>query len=157
MIDFYGCVPHPNAHPRLQRRGRTLSALLLTVGLAAALCAPAGAAEPINCRIQQGACTQSLAGGRVTLDINPRPVKAMIDLTFRVTLEALNPGASPYIDLGMPAMEMGPNRVALKKVARNTWEGTGIIVRCPSGKRLWRASVTIPEVGVAEFIFDVVY
>jgi hypothetical protein len=30
-------------------------------------------------------------------------------------------------------------------------------VRCPSGRRTWRATVTIPDVSQADFIFDAIY
>lgn len=115
--------------------------------------------EMINCDLHRGACTQNLADSAVTLAVVPRPVKAMQDLLFRVTLNGkLPPGVRPpYIDLGMPGMNMGPNRVLLKPAGNSTFEGSGVIVRCPSGRRTWRARVTIPDVGQTDFIFDVVY
>ena len=36
-------------------------------------------------------------------------------------------------------------------------KGQGVIVRCPSGKRIWRATVTLPSIGNVDFTFDVVY
>ena len=63
----------------------------------------------------------------------------------------------PYIDLGMPGMNMGPNRVQLKPVGKDTYEGQGVIVKCPSDRRIWQARLTIPDVGQADFIFDVIY
>ncbi|MEE9497123.1 MAG: hypothetical protein V3V39_11405 [Desulfobacterales bacterium] len=115
--------------------------------------------ELINCDLHQGACTQNLSGSTVTLTVTPRPVKAMQDLLFQVTFSAkLPPNAKlPYIDLGMPGMKMGPNRVQLKSAGNDTYEGRGVIVKCPSGRRTWRARVTLPEVGQTDFIFDVIY
>ncbi len=110
-----------------------------------------------KCDIQNSPCTQSLPGCEVTLDINPKPVKAMTDLDFTVTLSGKMPRSLPHIDLGMPGMKMGPNRVQLTEMGKNTYKGKGIIVRCPSGRRTWKAVVTLPDVGVAEFIFDVIY
>jgi hypothetical protein len=110
-----------------------------------------------NCDIQSGACVQALGEGSVTLEILPRPVTAMTDLTFRVRLENLNPGGAPGIDLGMPGMNMGPNHVSLEKTTAGDYAGTGVIVRCPSGRTLWQADVTVPGAGAAVFIFDVVY
>jgi hypothetical protein len=52
---------------------------------------------------------------------------------------------------------MGPNQVTMKKVADLIYQGKGVIVRCPSGKTIWEAKVTVPDVGRARFIFDVVY
>jgi hypothetical protein len=115
--------------------------------------------EMINCDLHQGVCTQSLEGSTVTLSVTPRPVKAMQDLLFQVHLNGKLPPDEklPYIDLGMPGMNMGPNRVQLKSTGNATYEGGGVIVRCPSGRRTWQATVTLPGVGQAEFIFDVVY
>ena len=115
--------------------------------------------EMINCNLHQSACTQNLAESTITLTVAPRPVKAMQDLLFQVTLSGKLPSNTklPYIDLGMPGMNMGPNRVQLKPAGIATYEGQGVIVRCPSGRRTWQATVTIPDVGQTEFIFDVIY
>ena len=110
-----------------------------------------------DCDIQQGPCTNHLPGMDVTLDILPKPVQAMKDLRFTLTVGRGKLPSNPHIDLGMPGMNMGPNRVLLKPVGSNTYEGQGIIVRCPSGRRTWNATVTLPQVGKVEFIFDVVY
>ena len=113
----------------------------------------------VNCDLHKGVCTKSLPGCTVTLEVNPKPVKAMTDLVFRVTLSGNLPDnlSPPYIDLGMPGMNMGPNRVILKSTGTGVYEGRGIIVRCPSGKKIWRATLIIPETGQAEFIFHVIY
>ncbi len=115
--------------------------------------------EMINCDLHLGPCTQSLEGSSVTLTVTPRPVKALQNLSFKVSLTG-KPSQStkaPYIDLGMPGMNMGPNRVQLKSTGNATYEGRGVIVKCPSGRRTWQATVTIPDVGQTEFIFDVIY
>jgi hypothetical protein len=136
--------------------------ILLTAFLAAVPgCVSAGDKyqEMINCDLHAGSCTQSLLKNTVTLEVTPRPVKAMQDLSFRVTLNGeLPPNAGPpYIDLGMPGMNMGPNRVRLAPAGNSVYEGSGVIVRCPSGRRIWRATVTIPGRGRIDFIFDVIY
>jgi hypothetical protein len=110
-----------------------------------------------SCDIHKAPCTKVIQEGAVTLNVNPKPVKAMQELTFTVTLSGAEPSADPYIGLGMPGMHMGPNRVHLKRRANGRYEGKGIIVRCPSGRRTWQATVTIPGAGAAEFIFDVIY
>ena len=99
----------------------------------------------INCDIQNQACIQNLLGQKVTLDVTPKPVKAMAELTFHVRLTGQPPQQIPHIDLGMPGMKMGPNRVYLKPAGRNSFIGRGVIVRCPSGRTVWRATVTVPE------------
>jgi len=112
-----------------------------------------------SCDLQRGACTQPLSGGigTVTLDISAKPVTAMSDLMFTVRVTGISLSDMPYIDLGMPGMKMGPNRVRLKPDANGTFTGNGIIVRCPSGKTLWQITVTVPGAGTAEFQINVVY
>ena len=112
----------------------------------------------INCSIQDGPCIQEVNGNKVTLEVLPRPVKAMQDLIFMITIDGdyslIKP---PHIDLNMPAMNMGRNRVSLKSNEKDTYEGSGIIVRCKSGHRTWRATVNLPGMGKVDFIFDVIY
>jgi hypothetical protein len=124
--------------------------------------APTHAAETqgkttVNCEINHGPCTRYLSGRKVTLDIEPKPVRAMKDLTFTVRLTGEKASPAAYIDLGMPGMNMGPNRVRLKVIEEGLYRGVGVIVRCPSGRRTWRAKVTVPDLGSAEFIFDFIY
>jgi len=138
------------------------SAVILTAFLLAApgrITAGDKYQEMINCDLHQGACTQNLAGSTITLTVAPRPVKAMQDLLFQVTFSGKLPSITklPYIDLSMPGMNMGPNRVQLESTGIATYEGQGVIVRCPSGRRTWQATVTIPDVGQTDFIFDVIY
>lgn len=111
----------------------------------------------INCNAHQGKCFQSSGNFTVALEIVPRPVKAMQDLVFKVSIEGVSPAKQPYIDLGMPAMKMGPNQVSLTATGPGTYEGTGVVVRCPSGKRTWFANVILPGSGEVKFIFDVIY
>ena len=111
----------------------------------------------INCDAHKGACLQSLGDQTVSLEIMPRPVKAMQDLVFKVSISGNPPSKSPYIDLGMPGMKMGPNRVLLKPAGQGHYEGKGVIVRCPSGRRTWFSNVTVPEAGQVQFVFDVIY
>ncbi len=112
----------------------------------------------VNCDIQTGACIQKVEGRAITLDIWPRPVKAMQDLTFRVTIEPQPILSSPpSIRLNMPAMDMGPNLVRMERTAPGTYEGKGVIVRCRSGIRTWIATVQAPGLQPVDFIFDVIY
>ena len=132
------------------------TALLLLCGPQEAVAGGRGHSA-VNCLIQDGPCTLKIGDLGVTLQILPRPVKAMRDLTFKVTMEGGYDRGQPYIDLNMPAMNMGRNRVLLKPDGSGGFEGRGIIVRCRSGDATWGAAVTFPGVGSTEFIFDVVY
>jgi hypothetical protein len=120
--------------------------------------APARAADTmINCDAHKGVCFQSSGNLSVSLEITPRPVKAMQDLVFKVSVQGASPAEPLRIDLGMPAMKMGPNQVVLKPTGSGKYEGSGVIVRCPSGKRTWFANVIVPGSGEVKFIFDVIY
>ena len=111
----------------------------------------------INCDAHSSVCLQSLGDRAVSLEISPQPVKAMQDLIFKVSISGDPLSIPPYIDLGMPGMKMGPNRVLLKRTGQGLYEGRGVIVRCPSGRRTWFANVTILGSGEVKFIFDVIY
>ncbi len=140
-----------------------IAAVLLTAFLLAApgrILAKDKYQDLINCDLHKDACTRTLAVGvAVTLEVTPKPIKAMQDLSFKVTLTGKQTTAPKdlYIDLGMPGMKMGPNRVQLNAAGDNTYTGQGVIVRCPSGRRIWQATVIIPEMGHTDFIFDVIY
>lgn len=115
------------------------------------------AESPVKCDIHAGACSQNLEDLQITLDISPKPVEAMRDLLFKVKLTGQTLQTPPYIDLEMPGMKMGPNRIKLESTSGMVYEGKGVIVRCPSGDRTWHAIVTVPGKGKADFIFDVIY
>lgn len=122
-----------------------------------AIAADSGSETSSECDIQRGACSKRLGDLTVSLDILPKPVMAMKDLTFTLKVSGTIPSTDPFIDLGMPGMNMGPNRVELRRVKEDVFEGQGIIVRCPSGRRTWKATVTLPQTGKVEFVFDVIY
>jgi len=115
------------------------------------------AEDTVDCDIQSGGCQKQINGRTVDLNIFPKPVKAMQDLTFQVKISGAPLGSLPFIDLGMPGMKMGPNRVILEKIRADTYEGQGVIVRCKSGRTIWQAAVTLPDAGRVVFTFDVVY
>lgn len=122
-----------------------------------AIAAGPSSENSVSCDMQQGPCTKHLGDMIVTLDILPKPVMAMKDLTFTLTVSGKNLSTEPFIDLGMPGMDMGPNRVELRRVKDTVYEGQGVIVRCPSGRKTWKATVTLPQTGKVEFVFDVIY
>jgi hypothetical protein len=83
----------------------------------------------VDCDVHAGPCSARLKDIQVTMEIEPKPVKAMEDLTFTVRFAGEKLLADPYIDLGMPGMNMGRNRVLLKLTRDSVYQGTGIIVR----------------------------
>lgn len=136
---------------------RTLCTVLMIGAATWCLAGLPALAQDIPCEVNRGSCRAMVHATTVALDINPKPVTAMQELTFVVTIAGPQPEQDPFIDLGMPAMMMGPNRVKLTRINPGVFTGTGVIVRCPSGKRTWFARITLPGLGEAAFVFDVVY
>ena len=82
----------------------------------------------INCDPHSGTCIQTIGALEVAMEISPKPVKALQELVFQVTLSGAIDATASHIDLGMPAMKMGPNRVTLTPTGPGTFEGRGVIV-----------------------------
>lgn len=120
-------------------------------------CSGKGSNLSPDCDIDSGPCIKSYGGNEIDFDIEPRPVKAMESLYFRVKLKNHENPRSIIIDLSMPKMSMGYNQVLLEKTGMDTYEGRGIIPVCPSGKKLWRASVIINDKVEGIFLFNVHY
>lgn len=97
----------------------------------------------------------AIGGQEVLLSITPWPPVPMREVGFTVTIPGYAGKTSPYVDLSMAGMEMGRNRVDLSRGADGRYRGTGVFVRCPSGRRDWEATVTAPGAGKAVFRFAV--
>lgn len=138
-----------------------IAALVLAAGLLLSL-PPSVTAEavPAGCRIDEGPCAQTVRNVQVTFDLSPKPVKTMSELMFTVTLQERSgpvDDAGVVVDLTMPGMPMGRNVVQLRRNG-SAYEGRGIIIRCPTGKKDWRATVLFKRAGTtsaASFDFEV--
>jgi hypothetical protein len=97
----------------------------------------------------------TLCGETVLLTISPKPVRAMRELVFTVDLPWGSLPGSPWIELGMAAMTMPPNRVELSADGNGRYRGKGAVVRCPGGGKSWTATVHVPGRGRSLFTFDV--
>jgi nitrogen fixation protein FixH len=111
--------------------------------------------------IDAGPCSRNVEDIQVTFDLAPKPVRAMRELEFTVLLaKDSDPvaGASIIVDLTMPGMDMGENKVRLAPRSSGKYTGKGVIVRCPSGRTLWKAAVIITReehAVTADFFFEV--
>jgi hypothetical protein len=94
---------------------------------------------------------------RVRFSVTPQPVRAMKPLLFHVNLQNYGEPQSVMVDLSMPKMYMGMNQVTMKKSSPGVYEGVGIIPICPTGLKLWQASVIIDNQVAGSFFFDVLY
>ncbi len=94
-------------------------------------------------------------GYRVWFEPEPWPVVPMKRTTFRVRVEPSLGTDKLLMQLAMPGMYMGQNMVVLKKTSEGVYEGTGVVVRCPTGRTLWRATITARGFGPVRFDFHV--
>jgi hypothetical protein len=144
---------------RDRRRLAAAGLLLLAFATGCGPRAQDAAGEPVRCAADDGPCVGSGSGGlQLSFEIAPRPVRSRRDLTFRV--EARLAGRpvldeTVAVDLRMPGMAMGTNRVLLSPRGEGRYEGAGVIVRCPSGGRGWEAAVTSRSIPGVRFAFEV--
>lgn len=113
-------------------------------------------AKELECNINNGPCTLVSGARSVTLDIEPKPVSPMQELSFSVTITPCD--ALPeklLLDLSMPGMMMGKNQVTLSRTTGCTYRGKGVIVRCMSGRTRWQATVLSELLDNPAFIFNV--
>lgn len=119
-----------------------------------------------DCDIDRGPCVRTTGAGGITVifDIYPKPVRPLSELVFTVLVkkgEEPVADATVVLDLTMPGMYMGVNEVILLHRGGGRYEGKGAIVRCPTGRRLWKAEVKIvrpptgPDQVSAAYIFEV--
>jgi nitrogen fixation protein FixH len=121
-----------------------------------------GAKTPVEpsppCDLNAGPCVAVLgeSGTEVAFDMRPKPLKTMVPLQFTLATGAADFAAGDVsVDLSMPGMFMGENKVRLEPAGEGLWKGRGAIVRCPSGRNVWRAVVSVPGRGNAAFTFEV--
>jgi hypothetical protein len=117
------------------------------------------------CDLATSPCTAAVDGATIALALSPRPVRSMRDLELAVDVRR---DGSPLADrvvevtLTMPGMYMGDGRVRLASLGGGRYLGRGVLVRCPSGRRTWKAEVTVASLEpatstplTAAFTFDV--
>jgi hypothetical protein len=133
--------------------GEVLRVTALVILMPLMACSRDKAAEQTDCDIDAGLCRKTVAAGipvEVSLDISPRPLAAMKRLLFRVRAiekEVAIRDADVFIDLSMPGMSMMENRIPLRQQQDGSYAGEGVIVKCSSGRKVWKADVTINRPG----------
>jgi hypothetical protein len=141
-----------------------LSTVIIQISLLIVVAAPAASdtETALPCDIQLGSCIMRTGDGMtIEFDIQPKPVAAMTENTFMVTVTRKGmpiTDASVHLDLSMPHMFMGKNQPIMKHIKDGKYEGKGIITQCASGRKTWQADVAVGSAGkyaVAAFVFEV--
>jgi len=110
-------------------------------------------ADQTDCDIDAGPCTKTITDKspvQVTLEISPRPLSSMKRLLFRVKAVEKNAAirdAEVFIDLTMPGMSMMENRIQLRQGEDGSYVGEGVVVKCSSGRKVWKADISISRAG----------
>lgn len=93
---------------------------------------------------------------RGTLDLNPKPVVSMKEITFTLVLDyqKFTP-EEILLDLTMPEMYMGDNKVRLTKKQDNIYEGKGIFPECTSKFTKWNIEVFFDQYTSTNVQFDI--
>ncbi len=110
---------------------------------------PATAANP-ECDLGAGPCTRALGDLELTLEVAPRPPRAMTELAVRGRLaRAGEPvdGGEVVISFAMSGMSMGENLSRLAGAGGGRYQGRAILVRCHSGRRDWVATAVVRLAG----------
>lgn len=109
--------------------------------------------EGVHCDAGQRACGGDAGGTRVVLELSPRPPVPLGALEAGVQLSRDGrplPGAEVAIEISMPGMFMGDNRIPLHATGDGRYAGTGALLRCTSGRRDWVAEVVVRPPGGPE-------
>ena len=122
-----------------------IMAIMLTLS-----CSRSHDASVTDCRIDKDPCMKTIMPGGVIaiFDIRPKPVKMMSALFFERSLHKRDrpiADADVLLSLTMPGMYMGEHRVVMSHKGGGSYEGSSVIPRCSSGKRIWKAAFIINE------------
>jgi nitrogen fixation protein FixH len=115
--------------------------------------ASAGVGEGVHCDVGTRPCAASVGDLRVVLELTPRPPVPLKELG--VVLQVTRNGApvaiaDAAVAISMKGMFMGDDRIALRPGSDGRYVGTGVLLRCASGRRDWVAEVVAHLPGGAE-------
>ncbi len=104
--------------------------------------------DAIKCDVHSSVCNFELElkdKSRVSasLDLSPKPVYAMKDIEFTLQLKPEIPEAHIMLDLTMPAMYMGENKVEMKEISSGVFKAKSVFAECTTDDRLWNIEVMI--------------
>ena len=106
--------------------------------------AAAAVGEGVHCDAGVKACAADAGDLREVLELAPHPpvpLKEMGALVQLTRAGAAVEGAEVAVELSMPGMYMGENRIVLRAGGHGQYAGKGALLRCMSGRRDWTAEV----------------
>jgi len=103
--------------------------------------------DGVSCNIGDAACRHATPdGGMLLLDMSPHPVPLMqpVGISVQVANTSLVPA---YVEITGLNMEMGVNRVPLRRNAEGAWVGETIIPVCSQRHMQWQAALFLQSAG----------
>ena len=95
------------------------------------------------CDLNQGSCVVDLpGGGRLRVEITPRPIPVLKPLDVRLQLEGREAGRV-RLDFSGVEMDMGFNQVSLGSLGGGRFAGQGNLPVCVTGAMRWQAAFLI--------------
>ncbi len=94
------------------------------------------------CDMQQGPCSVSLPeGGRMIVEVQPRPIPVMRPIGVDVRFESVE-AESVSVDFNGVDMNMGINHYRLEADGRGRFAGEGVLPVCIRDRMQWEALVS---------------
>jgi hypothetical protein len=84
----------------------------------------------------------------LALGLSPRPIRTLRELAVEVS--GVERAEEVTVSFAMAGMDMGENTVRLAPDGPVRWRGKAVLVRCPSGRRDWIATVRVRGPAPAE-------
>lgn len=97
-----------------------------------------------DCDVTKQSCSAVLDGTVLRLRLGPG-VSALKPFPLALRLEGLEPAEiqGVLLEYSMKGMDMGPNRVVLRRGEAGEWRGSSILPICTSGRSDWRVEVQV--------------
>jgi hypothetical protein len=89
-----------------------------------------------------------------SLTLSPRPLHTLRELEVEVRWPG--PATEVTVSFAMAGMDMGENTARLVPAGDGLYRGKAVLVRCPSGRRDWTATVRVKGSAPAERTFPLV-
>jgi nitrogen fixation protein FixH len=109
--------------------------------------------EGAHCDAGARPCAATAGAVRVVLALAPHPPVPLKEIEASVRLVqdgAPLAGVEVAVEISMPGMFMGENRIEMKAGADGRYSGKGALLRCASGRRDWMAEVVVRRPGAPE-------